>query len=79
LDRNRVALLVAMALILVGVVIVATRNVAVETPQEFGGEEEPPVRIGVVSPTQESDPVYRFLARLAEREINAYCNESGID
>jgi hypothetical protein len=79
MDRNRVALLVAMAMILVGVAIVATRNLAVETPQEFRGEEEPPVRIGVVSPTQESDPVYRFLARLAEREINAYCNESGID
>jgi ABC-type branched-subunit amino acid transport system substrate-binding protein len=79
LDRNRVALLVVMALMLVGVAIVATRNPWVETPQEYGEEGEPPVRIGVVSPTQESDPAYRFLARLAEHEINAYCNESGID
>jgi len=78
LDRNRVALLVVMALILVGVAIVATRNPWFETPQEYGEGEEPPVRIGVVSPTQESDPEYRFLARLAESEINAYCNESGI-
>jgi len=78
LDRNRVVLGV-VALILVGFAIVATRNPAVETPQEFGEEEEPPVRIGVVSPTHVSDPGYQFLARLAECEINAYCNESGID
>jgi ABC-type branched-subunit amino acid transport system substrate-binding protein len=67
-----------MALILVGVAIVATRNPWFETSQEYGEGEEPLVRIGVVSPTRESDPEYRFLARLAEREINAYCNESGI-
>jgi ABC-type branched-subunit amino acid transport system substrate-binding protein len=77
LDRNRVALSVMLALTLVGAVIVATRNLDVETPQEI--EKEPPVRIGVVSPKQENDPEYRFLARLAESEINAYCNESGID
>lgn len=79
LDRNRVALGVMLALTLVGAVIVATRNPDVETTQEIQVEEEPPVRIGVVSPTQESDSGYRFLARLAESEINAYCNESGIN
>lgn len=79
MDRNRVALGVVLALTLVGAVIVATRNPDVETTREIEVEEEPPVRIGVVSPTQESDPGYRFLARLAESGINAYCNESGID
>ncbi|UCD44182.1 MAG: hypothetical protein JSV27_08575 [Candidatus Bathyarchaeota archaeon] len=78
MDRNRVALSIVLALTLVGAVIVATRNPDVETTQEIQVEEKPPVRIGVVSPTQESDPGYRFLAQLAESEINAFCNESGI-
>jgi len=78
-------ILAALALVLVAGSILLMIGPRQETPEdethtEIGEEgRNLTVRIGVVSPTQESDPGYRFLARLAESEINAYCNESGID
>ena len=78
--------LVVLAIVLVAgsalylIELYSKERLGVETHTGIGKEgRSPTVRIGVVSPTQESDPEYRFLARLAESEINAYCNESGID
>jgi ABC-type branched-subunit amino acid transport system substrate-binding protein len=77
--------LVALVIVLVAGGILLMRSPRRESPEaetytevEEGGAA-PPVRIGVMSTTQESDPKYRLLARLAEDEINAYCNESGVD
>ena len=36
------------------------------------------IRIGVVSATWEDHSQYEFLAKLAERDINDYCKESGV-
>jgi len=41
-------------------------------------ETKKTVKIGVVSPTMELNPVYEFLSELAFEEINAWCNESGV-
>jgi ABC-type branched-subunit amino acid transport system substrate-binding protein len=77
--------LVALAIVLVVGSILLMRRPRRETPEaethtevEEGGAA-PPVRIGVMSTMESTDPEYRLLARLAEDEINEYCNESGVE
>jgi ABC-type branched-subunit amino acid transport system substrate-binding protein len=77
--------LVALVIVLVAGSILIMKRPRRETPEaethtevEEGGTA-PPIRIGVMSTEESADPEYRLLARLAEDEINAYCNESGID
>ena len=77
--------LVALVIVLVAGSILIMKRPRRETPEaethtevEEGGKA-PPIRIGVMSTEESADPEYRLLARLAEDEINSYCNESGID
>jgi ABC-type branched-subunit amino acid transport system substrate-binding protein len=71
--------------LVIGAVLLVIAASSISSLNEVRREpiEKPPktietVRIGVMSPSQASLPEYRFLSRLAEEEINDYCNRTGV-
>jgi len=65
--------------ILAGIAFLNESVKDVEPLSDSTNETSNIIKIGVMTTTDEMLPVYKFLADLAMRDINEYCNESGID
>jgi ABC-type branched-subunit amino acid transport system substrate-binding protein len=82
-NKNAIYLIIGSGVILLGVlagVAFLSRPVQDgEPPSDLVDETIIDVKIGVMSTTNEAFPIYEFLADLALRDINEYCNASGID
>jgi len=72
-EPKSLAYLSIIAILMTGLFILET-----VTQQDPHYGETEVVRIGVLSPTTEENEFYEFVSEVAERDINAYCDESGI-
>lgn len=72
-------LIACVILTIIGVVAFRTRSPSDVPTFLIQEADEGVFRIGVMSPTKDTDEKWKFLAEIALEEINTFCNESGID